>query len=151
MADSLLDELVRAARRCDRGAAMFKKDPVSGMIRRLMDACHEIGQAWSSSFIGYHATVYKNGLRPVLPGEYFSSEWGPMDSRGEWAEYSFDGVKQAIEQLAEISDLQPINDAVTVAREAFDSGRDDILPAIDAILSSTKDETLKGLRDKIAN
>jgi hypothetical protein len=47
-----------------------------------MDACQEVGQAWSGSFIGYQATVYMRGLRPVRPGEYFSTEWGPMRSMG---------------------------------------------------------------------
>src|SRR5262249_39599853 len=93
---------------------------------------------------------YIQGLRPVQPGEYFSTEWGPMHSRGPWAEYAFDAVKDEIEQRAGVSDVQPINEAVNAARSAFDSGRDDILPALDAILSQRDDGTLKNLRDEIA-
>lgn len=148
--DNLLDEMVRAARRCDRVAAIFKKDPVDGMIRRLRDACQEVGKAWSGSFIGYQATVYIDGLRPARPGEYFSIEWGPMRSQGEWAEYAFEGVQEEIEHRAGVIDVQPLNDAASTASSAFDDGRDEILPALDAILASRKDETLKGLRDQIA-
>jgi hypothetical protein len=74
-----------------------------------------------------------------------------MRSRGDWAEYAFEGVKEEIERRASMQDVQPINDAVEAARTAFESGRDDILPALDAILSTRNDETLKNLRDEIAN
>jgi hypothetical protein len=122
--DNLLDELVRAARRCDRAAAVFNKDPVEGIIRRLMDGCAEVGKAWSGSFLSYQATVYTVGLRPVAPGEYFSSEWGPMRSKGEWAEYAFEAVKEAIDRLAGVDDVEPINEAVSMARSAFDDARE---------------------------
>ena len=148
--DNLLDEMVRAARRCERAAALFKKDPIDGMIRRLSNACQEVGRAWSGSFIGYQSTVYIDGLRPAQPGEFFSIEWGPMRSNGEWAEYAFDGVRGEIERRAGEQDMQPINDAVSVARSAFDSGREEILPALDAILVSRNDHTLKDLRNSIA-
>jgi predicted nucleotide-binding protein len=72
-----------------------------------------------------------------------------MRSQGEWAEYAFDGVKEEIERRAGVQDVQPLNDAVCIASSAFDSGRDEILPALDAILSARTDERLKGLRDKI--
>ena len=149
--DNLLDEMVRSARRCERAAALFNKDPVDGLIRRLSDACQEVGRAWSGSFIGYHATVYIAGLRPAQPGEYFSSEWGPLRSNGEWAEYAFDGVKEEIERRAGATEVQAINDAVSIASSSFESGREEILPALDAILASRKDETLKVLRDAIAD
>lgn len=60
----LLDDMVRAARRCERASAVFSRHPVEQMIRPLMDACDEVGKAWSGSFIGYHATVYIAGLHP---------------------------------------------------------------------------------------
>lgn len=148
--DNLVDEMVRAARRSERAASFFNKDPTDGMIRRLSDACHEVGKAWSGSFIGYHAMVYIAGLRPVRPGEHFSSEWGPMRSNGDWAEYSYEGVKAEIESRAGVQDMQPINDAVSLASSAFNSGQEEILPALDAILAARKDETLKSLRDSIA-
>lgn len=151
MVDNLIDEMVRAARRCERASNAFKKAPVDRMVEQLMNACDEVGRAWSGSFIGYHATVYIEGLRPTLPGEFFSSEWGPMRSRGDWAEYAFEGVKQEIERRAEVQGVEAINDAASMAGSAFDSARSEILPALDAILASRKDDTLKELRESIAS
>jgi predicted nucleotide-binding protein len=147
--DNLLDAIVRAARRCERAAGLFNKPPVDGMIQRLTDACQEVGKAWSGSFLGYQATVYIAGLRPARPGEHFSSEWGPMRSNGDWVEYAFEGVKEAIEHRAGVRDVQPINEAVSVAGSAFESGQEEIMPALDAILASGKEESLKELRDSI--
>lgn len=147
--DNLLDEMVRAARRCERAALLFDKDPVKGIIQRLTDACNEVGKAWSGSFIGYHAMVYIVGLRPVRPGEYFSKEWGPPRSQGDWAEYAFDAIKEEVEKRAGVTDVQPIIEAASIARSSFSSGHEEILPAIDAILASRTDETLRTLRDSI--
>lgn len=147
--DNLLDELMRAAQRCERAAALFEQDPVKGMLSQLTDACHEVGKAWSGSFIGYHATVYIHGLRPKMPGEYFSSEWGPSRSNGDWEEYTSEVVAEKIDELAGVQDMSPINDAVSVANTAFDSAREDALPALDAILDSKEDRALRGIRDKI--
>lgn len=151
MIDNLLDEMVRVARRCERAAGVFNKAPVDEMIQRLMDACDEVGKAWSRSFLGYQATVYIDGLRPALPGEYFNSEWGPGRSNGPWAEYAFDGVKEEIDRRAGVQDTEGIDVAVSTARSAFESGKEEILPALDAILATKNDETLKGLRDSIVN
>jgi predicted nucleotide-binding protein len=115
-----------------------------------MDACGEVGKAWSGSFIGYQATVYIEGLRPARPGEYFDREWGPMRSHGDWAEYAFEGVKEEIERRAGVQDVGAIiSEGVKGAQSAFDSARDEILPALDAILATRNDETLKTIRASI--
>jgi predicted nucleotide-binding protein len=149
--DNLLDELVRAARRCERAANLFEKEPLRGQISRLMDACDDVGQAWSGSFIGYQATVYIQGLRPTRPGEFFNREWGPSESRGQWAEYLFEGVRQEIERQARSDSLERLNEAVTSAQSAFESRDGEIIPALDAILTARTDDTLKGMRNSIAN
>ncbi len=149
--DNLIDELTRAGRRCERAYSGFKREPVKGMIRQLMDACDELGKAWSGSFIGYQASVYTVGLRPVRPGEFFNREWGPSRSIGEWTEYSFEEVREIIEQRANIVNIDPINDASANAGSTFDAARDDIVPALDALLSTNKDDALLTLRNSIAN
>jgi len=148
--DNIVDDLVRAARRCERGATPFDKGPVHEMIGRLMEACQKVERAWSGSFIGYQAFVYTEGLRPMRPGEYFSIEWGPEDCRGSWGEYDFETVREEIERRADVKDTVIIQDASRAAHSAFDSAREEILPALDAIKASRNDTTLKDLRDQIA-
>lgn len=152
--DSILDELVRFARRCERAASLFKKEPVETMISRLLETCGEIGQAWCGSWLGYHSTIYIENLRPKRPGEHFDAEWGGMDamsnrSRGTWCEYDFQAVRSEILRRAGVNDLTPINDAVDVAAEAFEAAKQEILPAVDAMLSGNDDPTLRGIREKI--
>jgi predicted nucleotide-binding protein len=148
--DSLLDDMVRAARRCERAAGIFNEEPVSVMVGKLMRACEDVGQAWSGSFIGYQGTVYIEGFRPVRPGEYFNIEWGPEESLGEWAEYAYEPVQDEIQHRAGVTDVRPINEAVQAAREAFRSAREEILPALEAVLTARNDQALKGLLDQIA-
>ena len=69
--DDVLDDLVRAARRCERAARPFENGPLGEGIKRLRAACDEVGEAWSGSSIGYHAKIYAQGLRPRFPGEHF--------------------------------------------------------------------------------
>ena len=150
--DNLIDELVRAARHCERAAKIFEKEPVSSMNRRLAEACQQVGLAWSGSFLGYQASIYIEGLRPRRPGEHFDTEWGRIrfqQSTGPWCEYTFDTVQEAILRRAEIADVTPLNEAVSGAGEAFKSAKENVLPVLDAILSSKEDPILRDLRRRI--
>lgn len=153
--DNLIDGLVRAARRCDRAGKAFDKDPVQPIHTRLLEACQKVGEAWSGSWLGYHATIYLEGLRPRRPGEHFDSEWGGVGAHcsrsiGLWCEYSFETVKAEVLRRAEVSDTDPLNDAAKTAGDAFQAAREEIIPALDAILSAKEDDVLRGLRDNIA-
>jgi predicted nucleotide-binding protein len=153
--DNIIDELVRAARRCERAAKAVKKEPLDGVRQRLMDACQEIGLGWSGSWLGYHAFVYLQGLRPARPGEHFDSEWGGVGAHcsrsvGSWCEYAFEAVKQEILRRANVIDLDAIAEVAKLAKDAFATARQDVLPALDAILATQEDATLRDLRKQTA-
>lgn len=152
--DNLIDELVRAARRCERASKLFDKEPLDSLRTRLFDTCNEVGMGWSGSWLGYFANIYLDGLRPARPGEHFDTEWGglPLSSNrslGRWREYSVDEVKAEIFRRAAAEDYQPLDDAAEQAGSAFESAREDIIPALDAILTSKEDNVLRELRTKI--
>ncbi len=88
--DDFLDEIERLARRCDRAAKIFEEPALDLMRTNVLGATQELDKAFSGSWLGYHASVYINGLLPRRPGEHFSVEWGLMEFRspGDWAEYS---------------------------------------------------------------
>ena len=60
-------------------------------------------------------------------------------------------MKSEILRLAEVEDYEAINDAAEQAGEAFDAGKEDIIPAIDAILFTMEDEVLRELRCTISD
>jgi predicted nucleotide-binding protein len=153
--DNLIDDLVRGARRCDRAGKAFDKDPIKSIHTQLLEACHKVDEAWSGSWLGYHATIYLEGLRPRRPGEHFDSEWGGIGgpcsrSAGPWCEYSFEAVKAEIQRRAGVADPDPLNDTAEAVGDAFEAARADIIPALDAILSVKEDDILRRLRDQIA-
>ncbi|HEY7427760.1 MAG TPA: TIR domain-containing protein [Gemmataceae bacterium] len=152
--DNLIDDLVRAARRCDRAGKVFDKDPVESIHARLLEACQQVGLASSGSWLGYFANIYVEGLRPARPGEHFDTEWGGVgvfcsSSTGPWCEYSFEAVKTEILRRAGVEDYELLNEAAEQAGNAFEAAREDIIPALDAILSAKEDEILRGLRTTI--
>lgn len=152
--DEIVDDFVRAAQRCERAARAFETEPVCSIRQRLVDAITSVESAWCGSWIGYQASVYTVDLHPKRAGEVFDTEWGATDAyssrtRGEWAEFDYDTIRQEILRRAEDPDPDEIARARKLAEQAFDQSRALLLPTFDAILSSTKDETLQGLRDRL--
>src|SRR5207245_1250095 len=83
---------------------------------------------------------------PKRPGEHFDSEWGGVGAHcsrttGPWCEYSYEGVENEIMRRAGVSDLTPVNEAAERAGEAFEAAREDIIPALDAVVSIREDAT----------
>lgn len=152
--DEIVDEFVRAAQRCERAARAFETEPASSIRQRLVDAITSLEYAWCGSWIGYQASVYTVDLHPKRPGEVFDTEWGAMDrlsnrTAGEWGHFDYDTIHQEILRRAEGADPDEITATAKAAKGAFEQSRALLLPTFDAILSSTKDTTLQGLRDKL--
>jgi predicted nucleotide-binding protein len=152
--DNLIDDLVRAARRCERAGKVFDEDTIVSARIKLLDTCNQISRAWCGSWLGYFANVYLQGLRPAGPGEHFDTEWGGVGvhsnrSRGPWGEFTFDAVKDEILRRAGAPDLEIFNSAVEQAREAFEEARQEIVPALEAVLSERDDEVLRRFRSAV--
>ncbi|MGE0325374.1 MAG: TIR domain-containing protein [Polyangiaceae bacterium] len=157
--DDVLDDLVRAARRCARASKRLERDTVlDGLPVRLAAAIGAMGRAWSGSWIGYHSRVYTEGLRDRRPGESFDSEWGAgggfaSTMRGEWAEYDVDTVRKATLAEANVSD-EEWRELASIAHEVgdtFDDVKGDVLPTLDAVLATHADNTIQGIRADIAS
>jgi len=105
-------------------------------LERLIDAAKEVGKSWSGSWLGYHSRVYYKDLKPVPPGARFSKEYGLMDTRfirattGEWVEYSFDDVVDAIHRIAGSVNLDGYRSLATEARTCFDESQSQLLSAV---------------------
>lgn len=155
--DDVLDDLVRAVRRCERAARQLETDDLLAMRKRVATAIGQVERAWSGSWIGYHARVYTRDLRPTRPGESFDSEWGMYDglsntTRGEWAEYDHNALVKHISEVAETSDddWKRLEAVAAAAAEVFEAVQADILPTLDAVLAAHDDESIRKARADIA-
>jgi Predicted nucleotide-binding protein containing TIR-like domain len=75
----ITDDLFEVADEADEALARIRDGRLQKPLMAISKACEEAKRAWSGSNIGYHATVYFEGLRPKPPDAQFSGEWGMMD------------------------------------------------------------------------
>lgn len=153
--DDVLDDLVRVVRRCERAANTMDAEPIASMLTRLQTEATNVGQAASGGWLGYHANVYVEGLRPKEPGDYFDTEWGSQGAYGNqtqggpWAIYDYDSVLREIKRRAQIPDTSIIEATAQAIGSVFDECRTELLPTIDALLASKADEAIKKVRSQI--
>ena len=104
---TISDDLFEIAQRLDSLGAKFGESKIKNPLERLETEANKAGKAWSGSWLGYHSRVYYRDLQPPPPGARFSQEWGLMrisfidDTRGDWVEYDFDAVRDAIYESAD--------------------------------------------------
>lgn len=138
--------------RSERAAREFETDPVGPTCKRLHTAIQSLDSAWSGSCLGYHASVYTEGLRPKRGGEEFDREWGFRNGIYKpWTEYDYESIRAEIHQRADVWDLSPIEQARLSAQEAFELSQSELLPTLDALLTVRPDSIIQELRQKIAD
>lgn len=153
--DDILDDLSRISRQCEIASNLFQNEPIVSMFTNLFSVAQSLERAWSGSWIGYHSTLYIEGLRFRRPDEFFDPEWGLIGSDfisktyGPWVEYTYEEVKDEILKRAEIKDLSSIYEAVKNARETFHQCKDELLPILDVLLSDFDDDNIRQQRDKL--
>lgn len=126
----------------------FKPDEIEALI----EAANDIGKSWSSSPLGYHSRIYYRGFISPPPGARFSQEWGFSsygDTRGDWAEFNFDGVVLAVREKAGNTDLEKILAQSNEAEEAFEQAKSSVLSLIHSNFEDSGDKFFKGLIEKI--
>ena len=129
--------------------AALKDSLRSGSARQRVDAilasCEKIGRSWSGSNLGYHATVYYADLDVPPAGAHFSSEWGieerwPLQyTKGNWQEYKFDEVTDAVYADAGVSDLMIEENFADESRKEFESLKTDVISILTAWSADHKD------------
>jgi hypothetical protein len=109
--DTLASELHGVYERLQEYADQATQPAIEGPLKALERTAEDVGRASSGSWLGYHALVYYQNLKLPPPGAHFSAEWGLVTvysvrhSQGEWVEYPFDQVKDAILTKAGNPDL----------------------------------------------
>ena len=117
------EELFAAAVEFERIAALGNETETRGTIQAIVNACNNVHEAFSGSWLGYHASVYQLDLR-AQPGARFDSQWGLREMSftggtfGQWAQYDRSVVRDAIFQRAGHT-LETISDQVNAAERDF--------------------------------
>jgi predicted nucleotide-binding protein len=77
---AIADELFEITRAARDALDRVRDESLQKPLGAIDKACEDAKRAsWSGSNIGYHATVYFEGLQPKPPEAQFSAEWGLMD------------------------------------------------------------------------
>ena len=150
------EELFELAKQLEATAETGNAEVIEQPLKALQDAAHQVGRAFSGSWLGYHSRVYYKDFTVPPPGANFSQEWGLQDlsltdlgSRGSWREYDYDAVERHIEALAKHPTLDPARDAARHADEVFDKGKAEIISILETELASQPDAFLSILKAEL--
>ncbi|MEP6913274.1 MAG: TIR domain-containing protein [bacterium] len=148
------DELGEIAEQLDAVRVAFEADEVKIPLQKIEHAANTIAKAWSGSWLGYHSRVYYRDFQSPPPGARFSQEWGFMDvgfgdTRGDWAEYDYDYVRDSIYEIAGNLDLEPAKQLAQTTRGDIEDKLAEILSSISTALNERSDPFLSKLRDTL--
>jgi predicted nucleotide-binding protein len=151
------DDLFRISEKLDSLALQFDQPEISEPLRKITEASDRVAKAWSGSWLGYHSRVYYRDLRPVPPGARFSQEWGLMetsfimDTRGEWVEYDFDTVRDAIYGFAGNPNLKAAEELANKAVSFFEDGKAEVLSLLTTAIETKEDSFIQNLKAEVEN
>ena len=151
--DDFRDSLDRIKSTCSKIAAQFESSDVTESIKVLQEATSSAGKSWSGSWLGYHSRVYYNQLKPVPPGARFSQEWGLLDrysndTIGEWHEYDFDVVYDALKSTSTNLSLEKLEELANNAGKVIPDLREELISIIFSYLASGEDGYLSRLKEE---
>lgn len=149
------EELFALERRLASFAEQGQTEAFASPLIKIVTAADRVAQAFSGSWLGYHARVYYADLKSPPPGAAFSQEWGleptfaQMGSRGDWREYSVEEIRRQIFNQAGDPDLSEIRRMASDATLAFDRCKAEALSILSDELTDRPDGYLDTLRSEI--
>jgi predicted nucleotide-binding protein len=120
--------------------SQMSKEIETKELEKLIEVAEEAAKSSSGSWLGYHSRVYYKDLNPIPPGARFSKEWGLMQTRtfketiGEWVEYEFDAIANAIHEMAGNPDLSKYQALAKNAQDCFEESQSRLLSILSTIL-----------------
>ncbi len=151
--DDFRDSLDRIKSTCSKIAAQFESSDVVEPIKVLQEAANEAGKSWSGSWLGYHSRIYYDQLKPVPPGARFSREWGLLnkyanDTIGEWREYDFDTVYNALKSTSKNPSLEQLEELANNVSKVIPDLQEELISIIFSYLANGEDEYLSRLKEE---
>ena len=152
---TIAEEIFSLVSRLTAISESCKTTNITAPISAIEKAAEKASKSWSGSWLGYHSTVYYVGLQQPPPGARFSQEWGLknltfiQETIGEWVEYTFDQVYEAIQEMAGNPDLEPIKELAKKASEVFEDCHHEILSLLSTWLENNDDSFVSKLKEEI--
>jgi hypothetical protein len=152
---TLVQELLAVREKLQEFIENSAERGASTHITKLEDAANAIGKAWSGSWLGYQSCVYYENLKQPPAGAHFSSEWGfktlntIRTTTGNWREFTFDDVWNAIFKQAGNTDLGAIDASSARAGGLFVNSRSEILSILQIDSTNRKDRYTERLLDEV--
>lgn len=121
---------------------------------KTREAAETISQSFSGSWLGYHSRVYYRDLRPPPPGHNFSKEWGRENffgkgTSGDWCEFAFQSVVEAIYLLAGNPDLDEDEKHQQYGESIFEDIKRDVEVLLRVISKETGDAYTEKLLSEV--
>jgi hypothetical protein len=156
--DEVLRRIAAIARELEHASLPRKAEPFEARLERLQDAVGDIAKSWSGSVLGRHSLIYLDELRPAGPGEAFDSEWGLEGgafvnrTRGAWKEYTFDQVRNAVHERAEVTEAQldKMMESANEAHNLFLRHKATLDGVFRALLGTDQDEHVAAFQKELA-
>ena len=152
---TLSDQLADLADSLDRMTASGKVSSIQKSILSLEKSAKDVGKAWSGSPLGYHSTIYYDGLKTPPPDALFDPEWGLMDAYfsnrtcGNWIKFNPDEVRVAIYSRAGNPDMAILRKFDTDALNEFNDCKMSVLSILQVAMTEPSDAFLAELNDKV--
>ena len=125
-------------------------DEYSEVIEAIEDAVSEARKAHSGSWLGYHSRVYYNGLQPPPPGAVFDPASGLRerfcnDTRGDWAEFSYDKIYDGLKSVVDESSFDGMAEVAGAARPTVVEIREKLISLLTAIKERAENQYIEKL------
>ena len=152
---TLSDQLANLADSLDRMTASGKVSSIQKSILSLEKSAKDVGKAWSGSPLGYHSTIYYDGLKTPPPDALFDPEWGLMDASfsnrtcGNWIKFDPDEVRVAIYSRAGNPDMETLRKFDTDALNEFNDCKMSVLSILQVAMTEPSDAFLAELNGKV--
>ncbi|WP_269516126.1 TIR domain-containing protein [Brevundimonas subvibrioides] len=129
----------------DKADALGDRAEAVGLAPQQLDSLKAVagdfGRSWSGSNLGYHSSVYFRDFKTPPPGAHFSTEWGLQrswpspGSSGDWVEYGFDEVREAIKKRAAVSGLDEAAERLKPLRAEVEALQKDLISILTLTVS----------------
>jgi predicted nucleotide-binding protein len=142
---TIADELFQVADEASDALERVRTEDLRKPLDAIRQVCEEADRAWSGSNIGYHATVYFDGVRPKPPEAQFSGEWGLMDRwpthqpHPGWHIMDHQAVIDELLARAGKPDLKALETTLTPIEEKFLSLKERSISLLTAAMSQHQD------------
>jgi len=116
----------------------------------------KVGEAFSGSWIGYHANVYYKGFNPPAPRDGFSVEWGLMNLYGNrsasgWIEVTYKQVKSEVVSGVDIEIETRLERISESARTSFEEAHSNMVSLLAVLIESKSAAILEDLSKRISD